>query len=151
MKPITLNEATLTGVVHQAKNGVLRAQLRVSAVLSSAEQKKLHIGLNGFKAVELDQEYETVQLKFHPPEELKAHQLAVSVDRAAKFKVREHEAKDGKPERQVLEFIAYVDGPQFEAVQFMATLGTQTCRMELIERQGELFEVETPARKRAAK
>ena len=151
MKAITLDEATLTGVVHQAKNGSMRAQLRVAAVLSAAECRKLHISLNGFKAVELDQEFEAVELKFVPPDSLKSHQLAVAVDRAAKFKVREHEAKEGQAERQVLEFIAYASGAQFEAVQFMATLGSQTCRLELSDRQGELFPEEPPKRKGKSK
>lgn len=151
MKGFSLGEATLGGVIHQAKGGAMRAQIRVAAVLSTAEQKKLHIGLNGFKAVELDQEFETVELKFFPPDALKAHQLALSVDRAAKFKVREQDAKDGKPDRQVLEFTAYATGPQFEAVQFMNTLGNQACRMELVERQGELFEKAATAKAVPAK
>ena len=148
MKGFSLGEATLDGVKHERKGGALGVQIRVAAVLSTAEQKKLHIGLNGFKAVTLDQEFETVELKFFPPDALKSHQLALSIDRAVNFKVREQEAKDGKPDRQVLEFTAYATGPQFEAVQFMNTLGSQTCRMELIERQGELFE--QPAAGKAA-
>ena len=146
MTKMVLSEAALVGVAHVSKGGKLRSQVRVTAVLSTAEQKRLHISLNGFKAVELDQEFEAVELRFIPPDALKAHVLSISADRAAKFKVREHEAKEGQAERQVLEFTAYASGAQFEAVQFMATLGNQPCRLELSDRQGELFE--DPPRKR---
>lgn len=140
MTKIVLGEAALLGVTHQAKDGTMRAMLRIQAVLSAAEQKKLHISLNGFKAVELNQEYELVELKFIPPDSLKYHQLTVMVERAAKFKVRGYEATEDKPERQVLEFTAYASGPQYEAVNFMATLGNQPCQVELADFQIALFE-----------
>ena len=151
MRSMQLAEASLVGVAHQTKGGTMRAQLRIVAVLSTAEQKKLHISLNGFKAVELDQEFEAVELKFIPPAELKRHQLALAVDRAAKFKVREREAAEGKPDQQVLEFTAYLTGAQFEAVEFMSKLGSQKCGMELNPRQTDLFDLPAKNAKRAAK
>ena len=151
MRSIQLAEASLVGVAHQTKGGTMRAQLRIVAVLSTAEQKKLHISLNGFKAVELDQEFEAVELKFIPPAELKRHQLALAVDRAARFKVREREAAEGKPDQQVLEFTAYLTGAQFEAVEFMSKMGPQVCRMELNPRQTELFDKGEPPPKKRTK
>ena len=144
---LTLASATLVDVHHANKGGAVKTKLKVSAVLNPQEQKRLHGLTNGYKSGALERVFKASEMKLVPPVALKQHQLAVSVDRAANFRIRKLEAEDGKPARQVLEFVAYCDGPHHEAVGFMAKLGDAACKCDLTERQGELFEKADAARR----
>lgn len=142
-----LTGAVLTDVHHKNKGGAIKTHLKVSAVLNVSEQKRLHALTNGYKSGQLDRVFKPSEMKLVPPVGLKHHQLAVSVDRAANFRIKKLAAEDGKPARQVLEFTCYCDGQHLEAVAFMGKLGEAACRCDLQEKQGELFE-KTAAAKR---
>lgn len=151
MKAVIFERARINAIEHKIANGNVSSRIKCSAQFTTKNATSMEarwvmfdrdeLAKSGYKAIELDYEMKNLRLRFAVPE-MKEHELDLTCELAAAFKVFRQGDGKKKPKKLMVQFKLETNGSPFELLEYMIKIGGAEGKLELEPLQKELFDQE---------